>query len=158
MQNQVDDHDRQGGNQRAGGKDTPVLGVLPGGEDLQTNHDGLHFALSQEGPGDNEFTIGTDETQNRDDDQNRAQQRQDQLREDLPVGGAVHMSRFIDIARDGIHITLHQPDVHAHGTAGIDQNQAGVGVQAQPGDDIPDLLGNGEQGDDGEQVREALDE
>ena len=68
------------------------------------------------------------------------------------------MGGFIDVARDGIHVALHQPDIHAHGAAGINQDQAGMSVEPEPGDDIPDLLGNGEQGDDGEQVWKALDE
>ena len=131
---------------------------MPGGKDLQTDHNGLHLSLGQQGSGDNEFAVGADKAQNRDNDQDRAQQGQDQLVEDLPVGGAINMGGFIDIARNGIHIAFHKPDIHAHGTAGIDQDQAGMGIEAHPGDDITNLLGNGEKRDNCQKVGEALNQ
>lgn len=143
LEDQIDDHDRQSSDERASREDTPVFGVLPGCEDLQTDHNGLHLTLGQQSTGDNEFAISTDEAQDRDDDQDRAQQRQDELVKDLPVSSAVDMGGFINITGNGIHVALHEPNVHAHSAAGVDQNQTGVGVETHPGNDITNLLGNG---------------
>ena len=79
LQDQVDDHDRQGSNQSTGSEDAPVLGVLPGSEDLQAHHDGLHLTLSEQGAGDNELAVSADKTQNGNDHLNWSQERQDEL-------------------------------------------------------------------------------
>lgn len=158
LEDQVDDHNRQGGDERASRKDTPVFGVLPGGKDLQTDHNGLHLTLSQQGTGDNEFAVGADEAQNRDNDQNRAQQGQDELVENLPVSSAINMGGLINITGNGIHITLHEPNIHSHSAAGIDQDQAEMGVESHPGNDITNLFGNGEKSNNCQKVGEALDQ
>ena len=65
-----------------------------------------------------------------DDDQDGAQQRKDQHGEDLPIGSPFHFGRLVDVARDRVEKTFHQPDVDPHGAIQIHQDQAGVAVQA----------------------------
>ena len=63
-------------------------------------------------------------------------------REGRPVCRAVHQRQFIDLARNRVEITFHQPGIRAQGAADVNDYQSAQAVKAEPqaGDDLTELL------------------
>ncbi|MDH6705113.1 hypothetical protein P3T27_001821 [Kitasatospora sp. MAA19] len=88
--------------------------------------------------------------------QHRRGEREDQPEEDLRVPGAVHLGGLVDLARDGVQVARHQPGVHPHRAAEVDQHQPPRGVQADRRQDVPDLGEHQVERDHREELREHL--
>jgi hypothetical protein len=77
-------------------------------------------------------------------------QRHNDLDKDAEVAGTVHASRFVQIARNGVEIALHQVRIHRDHPGNVDQHQRHMAV------DQPQQLRQHEDGDQRRELRDHL--
>ena len=99
-----------------------------------------------------------DERQEADDGQHRSRKWQHDAPEDLGRRRPVDARGLVELDRDRVEEADEQPGVDPECAAEIDEHQPGPGVQPHAGEHVADLEHDQVDRDDGEELREHLDQ